>query len=157
MTIEELKDMINSIIISNGEKQISAADLQNVLIEIVNTTSESGGSKRLKCYMPANLVDSNLPGITSEEQAENVESYNAIKDAYDNGSDMPMFELILNIEQENTRIRYSCNGDIVCGNMDSEFMVMIMVASLGNLNLSADGSINIGEDSNYSLLSLKNS
>ena len=156
MTIEELKDMINSIIISNGEKQISAADLQSVLIEIVNTASESG-AKRLKCYIPANLLDSDLPGITSEEQAENVEFYNAIKDAYDNDGDMPMFELIANIGEANTNIRYSCNGDILCGNIEDTFMVMIISVNLGELKLNADGSITTGEGSNYSLLSLKNS
>lgn len=148
-TIDELTEMVNSTITTNGTKQIAGADLRNALLEIIGTAC-AGGAKRTRMYVPASALDSGLPGLTDEQQAENAELYAAIKDAYDNGGEYPMVEAYATLESEN--VVYSLNGDVICMASDTEgFVVLVVNQNLGQMTLAEDGSVGILDTSSYSL------
>ena len=52
MTKEEIMEAINSTIIANGQKGITAESLSNLLIDMVSATPESAGdSGGICCFM----------------------------------------------------------------------------------------------------------
>lgn len=148
-TIDELTEMVNSTITTNGTKQIAGADLRNALLEIIQTAC-AGGATRTRMYVPPSMLDDGLPGLTEEQQAENAELYAAIKDAHDNGGGYPMVEAY--VEAESIGVVYSLNGDVVCGAGGEEgLMVLIIIPSFGEMALSEDGSVGSADTSSYSL------
>lgn len=148
-TIDELTEMVNSTITTNGTKQIAGADLRNALLEIIQTACV-GGATRTRMYVPPSALDSALSGLTDEQQAENAELYAAIKDAFDNGGDYPMVETYAALELGN--VVYSLNGDVICGQPEGEsFMVMIINQTFGQMTLAEDGSVGFLDTSSYSL------
>ncbi len=148
-TIDELKEMVNSTITTNGTKQIAGADLRNALLEIIGTAC-AGGATRSRMYMPPSMLYDELPGLTDEQQVENAELYAAIKDAYDNGGAYPMVEMYVKLESENTV--YSLNGDVLCAASDTEgFVVMVVNQNFGQMTLAEDGSVGSLDTSSYSL------
>lgn len=148
-TIDELKEMVNSTITTNGTKQIAGADLRNALLEIIGTAC-AGGATRSRMYVPASMLDDGLPGLTDEQQAENAELYAAVKDAYDNEGAYPMVEMYVKLESENTV--YSLNGDVLCIASDTEgFVVLVVNQILGQMTLAEDGSVSALDMSSYSL------
>lgn len=148
-TIDELKEMVNSTITTNGTKQIAGADLRNALLEIIGTAC-AGGATRSRMYMPPSMLYDELPGLTDEQQAENAELYAAIKDAYDNGGAYPMVEMYAKLDSENAV--YSLNGDVLCAASDTEgFVVMVVNQNLGQMTLAEDGSVGSLDTSSYSL------
>lgn len=148
-TIDELKEMVNSTITTNGTKQIAGADLRNALLEIIGTAC-AGGATRSRMYVPASMLDDGLPGLTDEQQAENAELYAAVKDAYDNEGAYPMVEMYVKLESENTV--YSLNGDVLCMASDTEgFVVLVVNQILGQMTLAEDGSVGFLDTSSYSL------
>lgn len=149
-TIEELTEMVNSTITTNGTKQIAGADLRNALLEIIQTACGAGGAKRTRMYVPPSVLDDGLPGLTDEQKAENAELYAAIRDAHDNGGDYPMVEAY--VEGESIGVVYSLNGDVVCGAPGEEgFLVLIISPTLGEMALAEDGSVGSADASSYSL------
>lgn len=148
-TIDELKEMVNSTITTNGTKQIAGADLRNALLEIIGTAC-AGGATRTRMHVPPSVFENGLPGLTEEQQAENAELYGAIKDAHDNGGAYPMVEMCANLDSEN--VVYSLNGDVLCVASDTEgFMVVVMNQNLGQMALAEDGSVSAPDTSSYSL------
>lgn len=149
-TIDELKEMVNSTITTNGTKQIAGADLRNALLEIIGTACAGGGATRTRLYLPATVLDETAAGLTEEQQAENAELYAAIKDAYDNGGAYPMVEMY--VRCESIDVVYSMNGDVVCAVGDDGFVVLIMNQNLGEIMLFEDGSVGSASDTgSYSL------
>lgn len=149
-TIDELTEMVNSTITTNGTKQIAGADLRNALLEIIGTAC-GGGAKRTRMYVPASLLDDSLSGLTDEQQAENAELYAAIKDAYDNGGEYPMVEMYVKLESEN--VVYSLNGDVLCGTDEAAggTVVLLLNQIFGQMVLAEDGSVSMLDTSSYSL------
>lgn len=148
-TIDELTEMVNSTITTNGTKQIAGADLRNALLEIIGTAC-AGGAKRKRMYVPGSVLDSALSGLTDEQQAENAELYAAIRDAHDNGGEYPMVEVYAKLESEN--VVYSMNGDVACGaDGDGDIMVLILNQNLGQMALAEDGSVSALDTGSYSL------
>lgn len=148
-TIDELKEMVNLTITTNGTKQIAGADLRNALLEIIGTAC-AGGATRSRMYVPPSVFENGLPGLTEEQQAENAELYAAIKDAHDNGGAYPMVEMCANLNSEN--VVYSLNGDVICGQLEEEgFAVLVVNQNLGQMVLAEDGSVGGLDTSSYSL------
>lgn len=148
-TIDELTEMVNSTITTNGTKQIAGADLRNALLEIIGTAC-AGGAKRTRMYVPESMLDDVLPGLTEEQKAENAELYAAIKDAYDNAGNYPMVEMYVKLESGN--VVYSLNGDVLCAASDTEgFVVLVINQILGQMTLAEDGSVSALDTSSYSL------
>lgn len=150
-TIDELKEMVNSTITTNGTKQIAGADLRNALLEIIGTAC-AGGATRTRMYVPASMLDDRLPGLTDEQQAENAELYAAVKDAHDNGGAYPMVEMYVYLSSEAEGLVYSLNGDVICGQLEEEgFAVLVVNQNLGQMVLAEDGSVSGLDTGSYSL------
>lgn len=150
-TIDELKEMVNSTITTNGTKQIAGVDLRNALLEIIGTAC-AGGATRSRMYMPPSMLYDELPGLTDEQQAENAELYAAVKDAYDNGGAYPMVEMYADLRSEAEGAVYSLNGDVLCIASDTEgFVVMVVNQNFGQMTLAEDGSVGSLDTSSYSL------
>lgn len=76
MNKQEIIEAINSTIMPNGQKGITAEALANILIEMVNASAEGGsGSGALRVWITEAV---NAGSLTSEQVAENVATYNAI-------------------------------------------------------------------------------
>lgn len=96
MTIEELKDLINSTINENGAKAITGQALNLALNEIVNAVAEAattggGGVKRL-------YADMNGEAITDPEQlASNAALYTEIVTALTNDELPPQVGILTEI------------------------------------------------------------
>ena len=78
MTKEEIIEAINSTIVANGQKGITAESLANLLIEMASATPEggSGGSGGLIFYLGLPNDDFTEFSLTEEERAHNVNMYN---------------------------------------------------------------------------------
>ena len=76
MNKEEIIEAINSTIVTNGQKGITAESLANILIEMASATPEGGGNGSLVVYIPitADMFGVDVP-LTSEQQAHNAEVY----------------------------------------------------------------------------------
>ena len=90
MTKQEILDAINATIVANGQKGITAESLANILTEIVNTAPESSGSGSGVLSLQASFDDSTGQSIFTEEQkANNIAIYEALEQAYTQGSSIP--------------------------------------------------------------------
>ena len=94
MTIEEIKDLINSTINENGTKAITGKALNLALNEITNavaeaaTTGGGGGVKRL-------YVDISGGTLTNEQLASNAALYTEIVTALTNGELPPQVGVVV--------------------------------------------------------------
>lgn len=96
MTIEELKDLIDSTINENGAKAITGQALNLALNEIVNAVAEAattGGSAAKTLY-----VGSNSSPLTEEQIASNVALYNEISTALSNGEMLPQVNGVAHVD-----------------------------------------------------------
>lgn len=92
MTKAEIIEAINSTIVANGQKGITAESLANLLIEMASATPESsGGSGALNIICPmiadASGVDYEL---TEEDKAHNAEVYSKYLECFNNGTALPL-------------------------------------------------------------------
>ena len=88
-TIEELKQMIDSVIVENGKGQITGQGLNLVLKEIVENAGGGGGSTYLV------MGDFQSSTFTEEEKANNIEVRNkCIVDI--NAGKIPSISMIMN-------------------------------------------------------------
>lgn len=78
MTKAEIIETINSTIVANGQKGITAESLANILIEMASATPEggSGGSGGALFYAGVPNEDSTAFNLTAEELEHNVAMYN---------------------------------------------------------------------------------
>lgn len=137
MTIEEIKDLINSTINENGTKAITGQALNLALNEITNavaeaaTTGGGGGVKRL-------YADVNGGSVTDPEQlASNAALYTEIVTALTNNELPPKVGVL--IAQEEGAYEYMESVAIVYQNSILQIVMMI-----GNLTLTSDGNVSIG-------------
>lgn len=136
MTIEELKDLIDSTINENGTKAITGQALNLALNEIVNAVAEAattGGSAAKTLY-----VGSDSSPLTEEQIASNVALYNEISTALSNGEIPPQVN----------GVGYIANlGGIVGFTSDLIFIhegvVAILCTSMLELVLASDGSVTV--------------
>lgn len=78
MTKAEIIEAINSTIVANGQKGITAESLANILIEMASATPEggSGGSGGALFYAGVPNEDSTAFNLTAEELEHNAAMYN---------------------------------------------------------------------------------
>lgn len=77
MTKEEIIEAINSTIIANGQKGITAESLSNLLIDMVSATPEiAGDSGGMLFYVGMPNEDYSEFDLTEEEREHNVNMYN---------------------------------------------------------------------------------
>lgn len=137
MTIEELKDLIDSTINENGTKAITGKALNLALNEITNAVAEAattggGGVKRL-------YADMNGGSITDPEQlASNAALYAEIVTALTNGEMPPQVGVLTSIE--GTYINGNSLATIYDG---TTLMFYIFVEGFAVCTLTSDGNVTV--------------
>ena len=137
MTIEELKDLIDSTINENGTKAITGKALNLALNEITNAVAEAattggGGVKRL-------YADMNGGSITDPEQlASNAALYTEIVTALTNDEMPPQVGILASIE--GTYINANPLATLYDGNT---LMFYIFVDSFAVCTLTSDGNVTV--------------
>lgn len=140
MTIEELKDLIDSTINENGTKAITGKALNLALNEITNavaeaaTTGGGGGVKRL-------YVDVNGGSITDPEQlASNAALYTEIVTALTNNELPPQVGVMIAADGVYTNAIFNF---ISYGNSVITFMLS-MESNPTVMTLTSDGNVSMG-------------
>ena len=137
MTIEDLKDLIDSTINENGTKAITGKALNLALNEITNAVAEAattggGGVKRL-------YADMNGGSITDPEQlASNAALYAEIVTALTNGEMPPQVGVLTSIE--GTYINGNSLATIYDG---TTLMFYIFVEGFAVCTLTSDGNVTV--------------
>ena len=134
MTIEELKDLIDSTINENGAKAITGKALNLALNEIVNAVAEAattGGSAAKTLY-----VGSDSSPLTQEQIASNVALYNEISTALSNKEIPPQVNGVAYVAEAGN-IGFVSSGVFVMGN--SVYVYAMPVACV----LASDGSVTV--------------
>ena len=135
MTIEELKDLIDSTINENGSKAITGKALNLALNEITNAVAEAattGGSAAKTLY-----VGSDSSPLTQEQIASNVALYNEISTALSNKEIPPQVKGIAYIANIGGNIGFMSIGVFVTENI--VYVNAIPVACM----LASDGSVTV--------------
>ena len=92
MNKQEIIEAINSTIVANGQKGITAESLANLLIEMASATPEggSGGNGSLILYVPSSVETFGVDvSLTEEQQAHNAEVYAKCLECYNNNTSLP--------------------------------------------------------------------
>lgn len=104
MTFEEIKEMINSTIVENGERQITGKALNLALLEIITAMEENkpeGGGAEL-VYLPSIATGE----MNTEQQAHNAEVYAKFKTAYEEDKPMPALLIDAHIMMEELEAQF---------------------------------------------------
>ena len=136
MTIEELKDLIDSTINENGTKAITRKALNLALNEITNAVAEAattGGSAAKTIY-----VGSDSSPITEEQIASNVALYNEISTALSNGEMPPQVNGVAYVAELGGNVALWSDLILIQGGN-----VMIVSAYVLVLMLTSDGSVTV--------------
>ena len=139
MTIEELKDLIDSTINENGTKAITGKALNLALNEIANAVAEAattggGGVKRL-------YIDSSGGTLTDPVQlASNAALYTEIVTALTNNELPPQVGILVSVGGENANatfnsISYGGSAIVFAFTMGSSQTIMV---------LTSDGNVSMG-------------
>lgn len=137
MTIEELKDLIDSTINENGTKAITGKALNLALNEITNAVAEAattggGGVKRL-------YADMNGGSITDPEQlASNAALYTEIVTALTNNELPPQVGVLVNTDGSHI------NGNSLATIYDGTTLTLfVFVESFAICTLTSDGNVTV--------------
>lgn len=135
MTIEEIKDLIDSTINENGAKAITGQALNLALNEIVNAVAEAattGGSAAKTLY-----VGSDSSPLTQEQIASNVALYNEISTALSNGEMPPQVNGVAYIADLGGNVGFISSGVFVNGNSVYVYAMPVLCT------LASDGSVTV--------------
>ena len=135
MTIEELKDLIDSTINENGTKAITGKALNLALNEITNavaeaaTTGGGGGVKRL-------YVDSSGTLTAPEQLASNAALYTEIVTALTNNEVPPQVGVLANIDGS-----YINGNSLGCIYDGTTIIFYVFMESFVVCSLTSDGNV----------------
>ena len=137
MTVDEIRDLIDNTITTNGVKNITGQALNLALNEIVNAVAEAattggGGVKRL-------YADMNGGSITDPEQlASNAALYTEIVTALTNDELPPQVMILANID--GTYI----NGNSLSTSYDGTTLTLFVFAeAFAICSLTSDGNVTV--------------
>ena len=96
MTFEEIREMVNSTITENGQRQITGKALNLALVETLTAIEEvlansKGGAASEIVYLPDTVTGE----IDPEHKAHNLEIYNKFKAAFEAGEPLPLLSIDL--------------------------------------------------------------
>lgn len=103
-TIEELKQMIDSVIVENGKGQITGQGLNLVLNEMSDALSEMGGGGAKYTLRGDGTT------FTEEDKAYNIEQFALIKNDFANG-EVPMVSLKMSMSGISLNILTTGGGE----------------------------------------------
>lgn len=139
MTIQELKDLIDSTINENGTKAITGKALNLALNEITNAVAEAattggGGVKRL-------YIDLSGGTLTDPEQlASNAALYTEIVTALTNNELPPQVGVLIAAEGA-----YQCITNVQTTYQNSNVTLAFMAeGTFSSMRLTSDGNVSIG-------------
>lgn len=135
MTIEEIKDLIDSTINENGTKAITGQALNLALNEIVNAVAEAattGGSVAKTLY-----VGSGSSPLTQEQIASNVALYNEISTALSNKEIPPQVNGVTYLDQVGGNAGFLSN--VITMSEGAVALYSFPVVAM----LSSDGSVTV--------------
>lgn len=142
MTIEEIKDLINSTITENGTKSITGKTLNlalNELVSAVEEASANAGSRSERLYANMNMSSGQIT-VTEEQKALNAALYEKLKTAFETDELIPNVGFQLYAEAEGTAIGKAIPSFTRVEYSQSVNMIAF-VSSDGNLSLSSDGTV----------------
>lgn len=135
MTIEELKDLIDSTINENGAKAITGQALNLALNEIVNAVAEAattGGSAAKTLY-----VGSDSSPLTQEQITSNVALYNEISTALSNKEIPPQVSGVAYLDQIGGNVGFLSNVIVMQEGAIALYSFPVIAT------LSSDGSVTV--------------
>ena len=146
---EELIDMIQSTITSNGARNISGSILQEVLLEIVDSMGSAGSGGGGGASAALVFIDSNgtTETCTATQIQNNATVFALIKTATLNGTCIPAVYLGTMMEKENSYMsQYIASTMVMYTPESSEYpeMVVIMAPNQSDVNfmiLLPDGTV----------------
>jgi hypothetical protein len=149
MNKEEIIEAINSTIVTNGQKGITAESLANILIEMASATPEGGGNGSLAVYIPltADTFGVDVP-LTSEQQSHNAEVYAKCLECFNNDVTLPsiLFDLSSSYEvMMGKKVKYNEVPSMTIF-VSEEFEGIVGLAGecvLGMVVVAEDGSVTI--------------
>ena len=137
MEKEELVEMINSTINTNGSGAITGESLNLALQAIVETMGTGSGSGAERLWGTFNISSGMTFNVTDEEKALNAQLYTKIVSALEN--DQPISVWAKGV-MENTPV---CLTSVVASVFNSTVRLMFLVDNLVVFDLSSDGSVQI--------------
>ena len=142
MTIEEIKDLINSTITENGTKSITGKTLNlalNELASAVEEASANAGSRSERLYASMGPSSGQIT-VTEEQKALNAALYEKLKTAFETDELIPNVGFQVYIEAEGTAQGIAFPSFVTVRYSPSNNMIAF-VSSDGNFSLSSDGTV----------------
>lgn len=159
MTKEELIDLIDNTINTNGEKTITGQALNLALKEIVDAMGSGDGGASMNLNLSMSTLNGGENDLTEEQLAENVELYNAIIAAKDTPASIAIYSKIV-MDGEGAyweQCPYWFAGSASADEQE-QTMVYIVVGLAGQenmpLQLLADGTVAMANTNSLSLAKL---
>ena len=145
MTIEEIKDLINSTITENGTKSITGKTLNlalNELASAVEEASANAGSRSERLY--ANMdPSSGQITVTEEQKTLNAALYEKLKTAFETDELIPNVGFQVYIEAEGAAQGAAFPSFLAVEYSPSD-NVIAFASSNGQFVLSSDGTVTMG-------------
>lgn len=159
MTKEELIDLIDNTINTNGEKTITGQALNLALKEIVGAMGSGDGGASMNLNLSMSTLSGGENDLTEEQLAENVELYNAIIAAKDTPASIAIYSKIVmdGVATYWGQCPYWFAGSMSADEQE-QTMVYIVVGLTGQenmlLQLLADGTVAMANTNSLSLAKL---
>lgn len=145
MTINEIKDLINSTITENGTKSITGKTLNLALNELASAVEEASanvGSRSERLY--ANMdPSSGQITVTEEQKVLNAALYEKLKTAFETDELIPNVGFQLYAEAEGTAMGQAFPSFIIVQYSPSENVIKFTSFD-GQFALSSDGTVTKG-------------
>ena len=138
MEKEELVEMINSTINTNGSGAITGESLNLALQTIVETMGTGSGSGAERLWGTFNISPGATFNVTDEEKALNAQLYTKIVSALENNQPISVWAKGV---MENSQV---CLTSVAVVVVNSTVSLAFLVDSLLVFVLSSDGSVQIG-------------
>lgn len=142
MTLEELRDLIDSTINENGNKAITGKALNLCMNELVQYVANNKPQTTERLYMDL----TGAAPITEEQQASNAALYEKLKTAFENDELLPIV-VYQGAYPESSAVISSMNGFLnpvmvgTSGEYEGKIMLYLMMSQA--VILSADGSVTL--------------
>lgn len=155
MTKEELVDLIDNTINTNGEKAITGQALNLALKEIVEAMGSGGSGASMVLNISMNAIQGGENDLTDEQIAENVQLYDAMIAAKNAPTSISIYS---KLAMDGKGLFWGQCPYWLVGEMDGETIAIVVIAGLAEFTivmLAADGSVSGMGGRSLSLSSLK--
>lgn len=122
MTFEEIKEMLDSTINENGQRQITGKALNLALNEMLTAMQEfkPEGTGAELVYLPSGVTGE----MSAEQQAHNVEVYAKFKTAYEESKPMPALLVDANLLMEEYEAQFEAPA-MASGYLGSSMVIYV--------------------------------